>query len=82
MGTQIVIVGAGPAGATAALFLAKSGIPSVLIEKGTFPRDKVCGDACSGKVAWVLRKLSIDAAEAVFAHPTSLPSWGVKFFGS
>ena len=82
MGTQIVIVGAGPAGATAALFLAKSGIPSVLIEKGTFPRDKICGDACSGKVAWVLRKLSIDAAEAVFAHPTSLPSWGIKFFGS
>lgn len=82
MGAQIVIVGAGPAGATAALFLAKAGIPSVLIDKASFPRDKICGDACSGKVAWVLRKLSEEATKEVFTQRTSLASWGIKFYGS
>jgi geranylgeranyl reductase family protein len=79
---RICIVGAGPAGATAALFLAQKGIPSTLIDKSSFPRDKVCGDACSGKVSWVLRKLNIDKSLAFQNKHIHLPSWGVKFFGS
>ncbi|MEA1876975.1 MAG: FAD-dependent monooxygenase, partial [Bacteroidota bacterium] len=42
--SQILIVGAGPAGIATALFLAKKGIPSKLIDKEFFPRDKICGD--------------------------------------
>ncbi|MGX1481342.1 flavin-dependent dehydrogenase [Streptomyces griseus] len=41
---QVIVVGAGPAGSAAALHLARAGVDVLLLEKGTFPRDKVCGD--------------------------------------
>jgi len=40
---DVAIVGAGPAGATAARFLGKMGHSVILIDRGTFPRDKPCG---------------------------------------
>jgi geranylgeranyl reductase family protein len=40
---DVAIVGAGPAGATAAKFLSEKGIRTLLLEKATFPRDKPCG---------------------------------------
>jgi flavin-dependent dehydrogenase len=54
--SDIVIIGAGPAGATASLFLAKEKIPHTIIDKAIFPRDKICGDALSGKVRPILKK--------------------------
>ncbi len=42
---DVAIVGAGPAGATAAIHLARNGHKVLLIDKKSFPRDKVCGDA-------------------------------------
>lgn len=80
--SEVCIIGAGPAGASAALFLAKKGIPSIVIDKASFPRDKVCGDACSGKVSWVLRKLDPTIETTFSKAPQNLPSWGVKFYGS
>ncbi len=41
---DVIIVGAGPAGSTAAYFLARTGAKVCLVDKQTFPRDKVCGD--------------------------------------
>lgn len=41
----VVVVGCGPAGAIAALHLARRGVPVLVLEKERFPRDKVCGDA-------------------------------------
>ncbi|HHG85370.1 MAG TPA: FAD-binding protein, partial [Bacteroidetes bacterium] len=43
--TEVCIIGAGPGGTTAALALAKRGIPSLLVDRAVFPRDKICGDA-------------------------------------
>jgi len=43
MNYDVVVVGAGPAGATAAKVLAEQGIHVVLLDKETFPRDKPCG---------------------------------------
>ena len=54
---KITIIGAGPAGATAALRLAGFNIPSLLIDKSAFPRSKVCGDGVSGKVIWALNQI-------------------------
>lgn len=42
--TSICIIGAGPAGATASIFLCKMGIKHVIVDAATFPRDKICGD--------------------------------------
>lgn len=43
MKTEVIVVGAGPAGSTAAKFLAEKGVNVVLIDKEVFPRDKPCG---------------------------------------
>src|SRR5688500_10018089 len=53
--TEALIVGAGPAGCSTSAFLSKASIPHIIIDKASFPRDKVCGDAISGKSAYVLR---------------------------
>lgn len=73
-----VIVGAGPGGATAATCMAQAGLRVLLLDKAAFPRDKVCGDAISGKSVDVLRRL--DLLEAVTQVP-QVGSWGVTFGG-
>lgn len=62
------------------LFLAKKGIPSVLLEKQTFPRDKICGDGLSGWVLSMLRRLDPELLRKLQNHPAQLPSQGVRFF--
>src|SRR6478752_4894146 len=41
---DVIIAGAGPAGSVAAWLLARSGARVLLIDRETFPRDKLCGD--------------------------------------
>ncbi len=53
---DIIIVGAGPAGTSAAMFASKLGLKSIILEKSTFPRDKICGDALSGKSVRYMRE--------------------------
>jgi len=74
-----LIIGAGPAGASAALFLAKNGISSTIVDRSRFPRDKVCGDALSGKVVEVLNKLDKTLAAELTTNENFLGSWGVTF---
>jgi geranylgeranyl reductase family protein len=54
-----IIVGAGPSGASAALYAAKYGIKTLLLDKEKFPRDKICGDALSGKSVGILKELDL-----------------------
>ena len=77
--TDICIIGAGPGGAMTALRLAQLGIPSLLVDKAVFPRDKICGDALSGKVVEVFRKLDPGLVDRLAAHPEQVGSWGVNF---
>jgi len=74
-----VIAGAGPGGATAAAVMARAGLKVLLVDKApSFPRDKICGDAISGKSVDVMKRLGmIDALLAV----EQIDSWGVTFSG-
>lgn len=74
-----VVVGAGPGGAAAALFLAKVGRDVVVVDKATFPRDKICGDALSGKVVEVLNALDPSLTNAFRQLPAQVGSWGIRF---
>ncbi len=56
---DLVIVGAGPAGAVATLYAKRAGLSVCLLDKETFPRDKICGDALSGKAVTILRELDL-----------------------
>ena len=56
---DLIIVGGGPAGTTAALYAARAGLKALLLEKDVFPRDKICGDAIGGKPSGVLRELGL-----------------------
>jgi geranylgeranyl reductase family protein len=60
-----VVIGAGPAGATTALFAARAGLDVLLIDKRRFPRDKICGDAIARKSLGVLGELGLDFGAAV-----------------
>src|SRR5437667_12321371 len=48
--SPVVVVGAGPAGATAARTLAVAGIPVRLLDRSVFPRNKPCGGGISLRV--------------------------------
>jgi len=78
--SAIVICGAGPAGTIAASFLGKRGISHILIDKASFPRDKICGDALSGKVLPVLKKLDAALLNAMYENREQfLESHGIRF---
>jgi geranylgeranyl reductase family protein len=74
---DVVIVGAGPAGSSTALFLKKNGIENVLlVDKAKFPRDKICGDAFSGKSMGIAKELGIVPQYDSIPHE---PVYGVIF---
>lgn len=55
--TEICIVGSGPGGAAAALTLAQQGISCLVVDKATFPRDKVGGDVLPGIIMRALHEI-------------------------
>ena len=64
---DVVVVGAGPAGASAAITAARRGLRVAIIDKARFPRDKCCGD---GLTAAALRRL-----ESLGLSPDAVESW-------
>ena len=77
---DIAIVGAGPAGSTCALALKDSGLKVALLDKHSFPRDKVCGDAIGGRVNKVLNEISPELLSELNAYPSKNNSSGWKLF--
>ena len=60
---EVIVVGAGPAGSTAATYLARCGLDVLLLEKSTFPREKVCGDGLTPRGVKQLIDLGVDTRE-------------------
>lgn len=58
--TDVLIVGAGPAGSVCGYLLAKAGVSCLLIDHATFPRDKTCGGGLTPKGWMLLEKLIPD----------------------
>ena len=64
MGVDVVVVGAGPAGALAALVLARAGVRVTMFDRAAFPRDKLCGDTVNPGALGTLRRLGLAAITA------------------
>ena len=60
---DVIVVGAGPSGSTAAYYLAQAGLNVLLLEKSRFPRDKVCGDGLTPRAVKSLVAMGIDVSE-------------------
>jgi geranylgeranyl reductase family protein len=65
---DVIVVGAGPAGSTAAYRLARAGANILLLDRARFPRDKPCGGGVTGRAARLI-PFSIDqVVEQVVTH--------------
>jgi menaquinone-9 beta-reductase len=60
---DVIVVGAGPSGSSAAYYLAQAGLDVLLIEKSRFPRDKVCGDGLTPRAVKALVAMGVDVSE-------------------
>jgi geranylgeranyl reductase family protein len=60
---DVIVVGAGPSGSSAAYWLATAGLDVLLLEKTTFPREKVCGDGLTPRGTRALVDMGIDVSE-------------------
>jgi geranylgeranyl reductase family protein len=60
---DVIIVGAGPAGATTAYYLAQAGLDVMVLEKSTFPREKVCGDGLTPRAVKSLVQMGVPIEE-------------------
>ncbi len=77
--TTVCIVGAGPAGVAASLFLAKAGIDHILLDKTEFPRNKVCGDALTMEVMHTLNRIDPAFVQEMQQQTHEfLPSWALQ----
>jgi len=74
---DVIVVGAGPGGSSAAYHLARAGLDVLLLEKSTFPREKVCGDGLTPRAVKQLVGMGIplDPVDGWF------PNKGIRIIG-
>jgi geranylgeranyl reductase family protein len=74
---DVIVVGAGPAGSTAAYHLARHGLRVLVLEKSQFPREKVCGDGLTPRAVKQLIKMGIDTSP----EKGWMPNKGLRVIG-
>lgn len=75
--TDVLVIGAGPAGSAAAAWCARAGLDVVLADAVTFPRDKPCGDGLTPRAIAELRRLGL--SDWLREHHTV--NWGLRAAG-
>jgi geranylgeranyl reductase family protein len=70
--TDVLVVGAGPGGAAAAYYLARHGIDVTVVDKATFPREKVCGDGITPRGVRALQTMGVDTDDPAFERVIGL----------
>jgi geranylgeranyl reductase family protein len=73
---DVAVVGAGPAGATAALAARRAGARVLLLDRADFPRDKPCGDGIAADALDVLHRLGVPGVTEGYA-----PNDGLRLIG-
>ncbi len=58
--TDVLVVGAGPAGSAAAAWAARAGLDVLLVDAAVFPRDKTCGDGLTPRAIGELQRLGLE----------------------
>jgi len=70
---DLIVIGGGPAGSSAAITAARAGRRVLLLERGRFPRHKVCGEFISPEATGLLHSLIGPAADSLLAHAPRIP---------
>ncbi|MBK8900844.1 MAG: tryptophan 7-halogenase [Anaerolineaceae bacterium] len=78
MKTDVVIIGGGPGGTTAAMYLAREGIQSIIVEKDLFPRYHI-GESMTGECGAIIRDLGLESIMLDDEHPQK---YGVNVYGA
>ena len=70
--TDVLVVGGGPGGAAAAYYLARQGLDVTVVDKSSFPREKVCGDGLTPRSVAALLHMGIDTDDPRFERVKGL----------
>ena len=70
---DLIVIGGGPAGTSAAIHAAQGGARVLLLERGRFPRQKVCGEFVSAESLGLLRSLLNPHSQGLLREAIAIP---------
>jgi geranylgeranyl reductase family protein len=75
---DVLVVGGGPGGSAAAYHLARHGIDVAVVEKTSYPREKVCGDGLTPRAVKAMLEMGVDTGGPGFVRNEGLRVYGPR----